>query len=94
MGWQQYNPEVIWEEINVTRSQQVRKRIWDEEDQMFREVRFVRVFISNRTDRERVVQEYQRDHGEPQYQGTWWHDDHSIWLHESLATWWFLKNGQ
>lgn len=93
MGWQQLNSEMIWQDLEVSRTLQVRKRIWDPADQAFREVRFVRVFIDNRTDHERAIQEHRRDHGEPCYQGAWWHDDRSIWLRESLATWWLLKNG-
>lgn len=90
MTWSQYDPD-IWEEIKQARTLQVRKRIWDQEQQQFLEVRFVRVFVHERSELDKAVEHHRRDHGEPQYQGAWWHDDRSIWLRESLATWWLLK---
>lgn len=93
MPWQQHNPEIIWQEIGVSRTQQVRKQIWHAQDQQFQEVCFVRVYIASRQDLEDACDQLRHDHGPPRYQGAWWHDDRSIWLRESLATWWLLKNG-
>jgi hypothetical protein len=90
MTWSQYDPD-IWEAINQARTLQVRKRIWDQEQQQFLEVHFVRVFVNERSELNTAIEQHRRDHGEPQYQGAWWHDDRSIWLRESLATWWLLK---
>jgi hypothetical protein len=82
-----------WEEIKPSRTLSVRKRIWDHQRREFLEVRFVRVFISNDVELRRAIDDHRRDHGDPQYQGAWWHDGCSIWLRESLATFWLLKTG-
>ena len=74
------------------RTMQVRKRIWDAEHNQFREVCFVRVFIHSRQDLSDAMDNLKLAQGEPSYQGSWWHDDRSIWLHERLAVWWLLQH--
>lgn len=90
MGWQQYH-HMIYDDVVPARTQQVRKQVWDPDEQEFREVRFVRVFMGSRQDLDKARDHHRQNYGEPRYQGSWWHDDHSIWLRESLATWWLLK---
>lgn len=92
MGWQQYH-HMIYEDLVPPRTIKVRKQVWDPADQEFREQWFVRVYISNRQDLVDAIDYHRRNHGEPCYQDSWWHDDQSVWLRESLATWWLLKHG-
>lgn len=95
MSWMQFRDlDLDYEPVRGASTAQVRKRIWDQEQQQFLEVRFTRVFINVRSELERAIDQHREEHGAPQYQGAWWHDDRSIWLRESLATFWLLKNSK
>lgn len=91
MTWTQYNPEIFWEEFKPARSMRVRKQIWDAELNKFVPVTFVRFYLRGDS-RDRAREYHFETYGEAQYLGAWWWDDSSIWLRESLATFWTLKN--
>jgi hypothetical protein len=93
MTWTQYNPGQFWEEFQPSRTMRVRKQIWNDEKQEFQPMTFIRFFYVDLGEKLHKAREYHREqYGAPSYLGAWWTDDHSIWLRESLATFWMLKN--
>jgi len=84
--------DVIWQEFTPARTARVRKQIWDNDKREFVVVHFVRVFTLTRRDLDQAREWHRENYGAPVYLGHWWHDDHSIWLRESLATFWLLAH--
>jgi hypothetical protein len=93
MTWTQYNPDQFWEEVQPSRTMRVRKQIWNDEKQEFQPMTFIRFFYVDSREKLHKAREYHHEqYGAPSYLGAWWADDHSVWLRESLATFWMLKN--
>lgn len=84
----QYDPNPL----EFKRTTKVTKMIWDESEQRFAPVVFIRIFFDSKTQLEDAIEYHKTTYGESEYQGSWWQDNTSIWLRESLATFWLLKN--
>lgn len=80
-----YNPKHV---VNV------KKQLWDNAKGEFVTKHFLRYHRDSQTQIDRDCTMLTKAYGPPQYQGMWWveHRQRFIWLAESAATFWSLKN--
>lgn len=86
---------VEWDEPPVGRATIVNKKIWNKKTQEFEPRVFIRVHCT-RDELYRETQWMQEQFGPPEYQGKWWTTEltNDMWMADSLATFWYLKNGK
>jgi hypothetical protein len=86
---------VDWDDAPVGRAHVVNKKIWDKHTQEFEPRVFIRVNC-NSAELQREKQWMTEQFGPPKYQGQWWTIEitNDLWMADSLATFWYLKNGK
>lgn len=72
----------------------VKKQVWDSSKQEFVTKRFIRYYRNTQSEIDQDCTTLTKAYGLPQYQGMWWveHSRRYVWLAESAATFWTLKN--
>jgi hypothetical protein len=89
------NIRVDWADAPVGRATVVNKKIWNDATQQFESRVFIRIHCTSaelRTQKEWMTTQF----GEARYQGSWWYQEltNDLWMADSLATFWYLKNGK
>lgn len=89
------NIRVDWDEPPVGRATIINKKLWNPATQQFEPKVFVRVNCS-KSELQRESEWMTQQFGPPMYQGQWWVNDltNDMWMADSLATFWYLKNGK
>jgi hypothetical protein len=87
--------KVDWDDPPVGRATVINKKIWDPTTQEFEPRVFVRVHCTSaelRNESQWMTDQF----GPSEYQGKWWFNDltNDMWMADSLATFWYLKNGK
>lgn len=93
MGWTQV---IEWVEAEPNeRAVIVNKKIWNDQTREFETRVFMRVRVSSTELREQAKWMTEQ-FGPPRYQGAWWTTEltNDMWMSDSLATFWYLKNGK
>ncbi len=87
--------KVDWDDAPVGRATVVNKKIWNDKTQEFEPRVFIRVFCTP-AELRRESEWMQQQFGPPEYQGKWWVTEltNDMWMSDSLATFWYLKNGK
>jgi len=89
------NIRVDYDDPPVGRAYIVNKKIWNDDTQQFEPRVFIRIHCTSaelRTQKEWMTAQF----GEARYQGSWWYQEltNDLWMADSLATFWYLKNGK
>lgn len=89
------NIRVDWDDPPVGRAFVVNKKIWNADTQEFEPRVFIRVQCTA-SELRHQCEWMTKQFGEPKYQGSWWCQEltNNLWMADSLATFWYLKNGK